>query len=304
LFSFLALWVLSIQAGSWSGSVHVPASGMVWVSKQLPVIDSESDNVRYPIVGIQTKVASVMDTTAEGFHLKVQHTLWHKNDNNQMNGGAGKNEEDLQFKTPESFKPVNLKNRWSPCDIQTLLGSDTNLRSLILGSDFKTNETLSLDVSIEIEAEDSFLPTTASTKMVPLNPVNYMTYVPSQDGDINVVIQKRQEGVPPISSVFSSLSIGCGQPPHKEVSLSAVDQDSWNLQLRVAGGQPVFFALRAVEDALRQPISYVFRVDGVNPPGPFVDSASMSVAPLFTLIFGCAAFFLVAVIVLAFLFRA
>jgi len=301
LLSFLALWVLSVQAGSWSGSVHVPASNMVWVTKQLPVVDTV--NVKYPIVGIQTKVANVMDTTAEGFHLKVQHTLWHKDDGNQMNGVSGKNDEDIEFKTPSTFKPLELKNHWSPCEIHSVMGVDTNTRSLILGSNFKTNETLSLDVAIDTKVEESFLPL-AVINSVPQNPVDYMTYLPATDGDIKVLIQKRQQGVPLISSVFASISIGCQQTP-KVVDLSSVDQDTWSMTMKATGGQPVFFALSATEGSLKQPINYMFIIEEALPePSALVSESSISAAALFTVVFGCVAFFLAAVILLVFLIRA
>lgn len=247
----------------------------------------------------------------KGIQLETQQTLWHPTGNNQFTGLTGQNSKDLQYNGVPDFQPYDIQNRWGPCSIN-LLENDKEPRKLIIGSEFRSNQTIDLQVSIQVRVVDTTMQP-HYREVVPKNPVDYFVYLPTADGDVRISLIPRDPSAlkasktnyisNPINSAFSSLSIGC--PSTRTVDLSGVTNDQWDMTLNVLGGDPLYFALNAAPSSLSSSSSssFLFYVEETV-PSPSASITSFTSTSLFIVIFGCFIIFAVAILGLVFLLRA
>ncbi len=231
-----------------------------------------------------TKVNRVFNTSAEGFRLEAQHSLWHPVPNsNQMNGLSGTVSKATEFTSPATFLPFTIQEGWGYCTYD-YLAKDTG--TIIVGNDFRTNETLSLDVALEATLFETLL-NPENVRTVPQRSVDYITLVSPVSATMEVrlsAIDNSDTG-PLIFSNFVSFSTlsACGGSL-TTTSFEGLIDTYWSTTVDLAPGQPVFLQLVA-QPGVEQNRFTLSVVTLDTPPSSTTATASVSALPVAVIVF-------------------
>ena len=237
--------------------------------------------MQYPGLEVITKVNRVFNTSAEGFRLEAQHSLWHPVPNtNQMNGLTGTVSKVTEFTTPATFLPFTLQEGWGYCTYD-YLAKDTG--TIIVGNDFRTNETLSLDIALEATLFETLL-NPENVRTVPQRSVDYITLVSPVSATMEVRLGAIDTGDagPLIFNDFVSFSTlsACGGSL-TTISFEGLTNNYWYTTVDLAPGQPVFLQLVAQPGVEQN--RYTLSV--VTLDTPTTATASVSALPVAIIVF-------------------
>ena len=197
-----------------------------------------------------------------------------------MNGLTGTVSKVTEFTTPATFLPFTLQEGWGYCTYD-YLAKDTG--TIIVGNDFRTNETLSLDIALEATLFETLL-NPENVRTVPQRSVDYITLVSPVSATMEVRLSAIDTGDagPLIFNEFVSFSTlsACGGSL-TTTSFEGLTNNYWSTTVDLAGGQPVFLQLVAQPGVEQN--RYTLSV--VTLDTPTTATASVSALPVAIIVF-------------------